>query len=443
WRRRGNATDYANALDALCSDFSRGWKGRDAVRLLSARARSPQLGLKADRPETRAAATLLLRLSQLEYETMPNDRNWLLDDGASAGGSDDPAAEEADPNASPDDAEAGATRHPVHALIAQKRKAAVALANLLDDHRLLRVSGDTGSHYGSSFGSDDSGDEVKRIYRSLPRPRELGEVALQLLAPILPDEVTSRSEEGSATASILAWLERIAPLSEEQLAWSYLSSAESSSDGGFRAGMSYLIRNGSPESQAKLQEVFLDPAVWSGYSRQAPMSFLPLYLKRFSADGGDLPAFGARLLAVVKSVLQAEQEGASDDESRKRRAAEHAGDLKILEQLIKPRGLAELLAEFTTMPLQKARPLLHPLRAAVLAGSRAEAEREILRAAVRIGDPGVKHRVLGMLYRPARRVSGAKAKPEAPLGKFPADAATREAAVALLEDSSPFQSPNN
>ncbi len=217
--------------------------------------------------------------------------------------------------------------------------------------------------------------------------------------------------------------------SDEELAWLYLRSADSSEDEIFLRALGILVKNGTPETISKLREVFLDPAVWEGQAIEQLSAPLKEYVAKL---GPEAEAFRDKLLAVVKAeaATPREQEGA-DENYRKMMALQQAQQFKQLEQVLRPKTLANLLLEYVEAPGDEATALLDPLRLAA-GENRNEAEKQLLQTAAKVKETDKRAQLLFLLMPGGLGgETSAKSPPPAPL-----DAATQAAAKELLADQS-------
>ena len=445
WSARGDAQAYARGLEKLCAEFTRGWDKRDAAQMLMERLRKPAAAPDADEPAAARAASLLLALKAEQLDTLPRGTNWLLP-APDATDAEPDADAEVDDESDPDDApepptESAATARsgPVAAFLASdRREAATALAQLLEDRRLLRVLHNVSrSFYGSSDRYATPDEKLQQAYSQLPRPYELGELTAALLEPLLPDGVRQISDNSAArNTAIRAWLKEAVSLTDEELAWDYLRNSDGASDNEFQLALSYLIAKGGDETVGKLREVFLDPAVWESGSVDPMLPMLERYTQRLGADAA---AFGEKLLVVLRAesaVQQAEQlaqERGLTDDMKNAIALESAGELKKIEQVLKPRGLSELLAELHDASDEDANAMIEALAPTLNKAAPAEAEAHVLQAAAKLKSVATKHRLLVVLAQ--RQTPKRAATPPPPeTQKVALEAATRSALEALLND---------
>jgi hypothetical protein len=455
WVARGDAASFARKVEALAAEFSRGWKDRDAALLLAERVRTQAPAPGASEPEAKRAAALFLALKPDELRQLPQGQNWLLPGSSSrarSGGLDSSGlpeieglpfvgVDEPEPDVPPVESTA-AVSGSLAKFLAGKRAAAAALARLLDDHRLLRVL--RRSDRSSSFYYREQSREefLQRAYAELPRPYELGELAATLLDPLLPEAVRSSSDDARKTERVLAWLKEIADLTDEQLAWDYLRRARRTYENDFRTSLSYLVERGGEDTLGKLQEVFLDPAVWQGGSGDLVLTLLEPFLKRLT---GDSTAFREKLKAVYKSALEEEQReqagnfgNSMDEEMKKQYASRFTAQLKQLDQVLKPRGLGDLLAEIAASSNQEeAEALLQLAMPALSKAPRAEAEAQLFQTAAKTKTPATRGQLLMMTMQlgPRNRASRESSAPP----KVPDDPATRAALQTLLSDEAPIE----
>jgi hypothetical protein len=430
WIARGDAPAFAKGVEALVGEFSRGWKQRDAAVLLAQRARQPAVSPHAGEPAVAKAAAFLLGLPPDALSLGIHRGNWLLPTNP------DPNREAAELGDSGFASADAAVPDPLAPLLAGRRATAAVLARLLDDHRLMRARG--GSKRSFLWRSIDASPEerLKEFYDELPRPLEVGEMAATLLEPVLPDSLRNISE-GSRTAQTLAWLREIEELSDDQLAWDNLRRVGGTQEDHFRTSLAWLVRWGSDASIEQLREVFLDPAVWQYGSGGEAFTLLPQYLERMD---GDTTAFRDKLRVVFKKAIeQARRENYRHDpmgeEVEKAVAVEMAGELKRFDQILSPRGLAELLGEIAASgEMEEAQALFHPVVQMLAKAPRTEAEAQIFLAAAQAKLPWVKRKLLMLTMQmgqshPAREEAERAAVPAASI-----DPATRTALMALLDD---------
>jgi hypothetical protein len=434
WVTRGSAESYAKGIASLCGEFTRGWEGRDAALQLAERVRAQTPGAGANEPTAKQAASLLLALKEDQLSQLPRHRNWLLP-GAGSG---DEEEDEEEPEESSAPPLPGAPKPadksgPIAALFAKKYEAAAALARLLDDHRLLRIrrhfareDADAASRRYHIPGLDrDSDDEA---YDHLPRPYELGELADDLLSQLYPEDLRERADAASKSAPMLAWLREVSAMNDEQLAWHFMTRADDANSSEFRKGLTFLVKQGGKDSMVKLQEVFTDPAVWTGGGDTA-FDALEIYLKRFE---GDRDAFAAKLEPIVKKAFAADQQAQLSnygsniaDSIKKHYETQFAAQQKHLAQILHPRGYAEILEEIAAASEEDAQAQLASLQSALGKNAPPDAEGKIFQAAAKAKLPSVKYQLLSLL---SQDLAGTDKEPPK------LDPAARDSLLALLAD---------
>lgn len=92
----------------------------------------------ANDPAAKAAAAILLKLSEEQVKALPSGRNWLLQQGSVSVDDDDEFSGE-EPSDLPEPSTKPATRDSLTECLAKGRPAAAALGRLRSDRRLLRV----------------------------------------------------------------------------------------------------------------------------------------------------------------------------------------------------------------------------------------------------------------------------------------------------------------
>jgi len=441
WNRNGDAKAYAAGIEALAARFPRGWEHRDAAGLLLARLREQTPAPLAGDPDARQAADFLLKLKPAQFGELPRGWNWFISAGGGGrrygrfpmGGEDDEA--EAKPMKK-DSA--------VAAFFARKREAAQALAKLLDDRRYVRCShrADQQSRYRYSYGDRQSREEIIRgHYDQLSRPYEMGELAWDILSPLLPEQTRGEAQQKPATraALALAWVKSVAAKSDEELAWDCLRAANSTYDEAFRGGLRFLTEHGGPETLAKLTEVFFDPGVWNDSSLAEMIPHVESYVKRAPADA----AFPDKLRAAAKAGFDAEEaensarfSGPGMEEMKKQMTGQRAAQMKQLDRIFKPpQPIAEQLAEILAMEETEALAVLEATGEVLAKKPRAEIESPVFQAAAKAKSPAIKRQMIQILMGAVMNGMQARA-----LGKggaapsLPAGAPTRDALLALLRD---------
>ncbi len=451
WLEGLPAADYADALQAIATEFPRGWRARKRALAFAEKARKQTPTESADDPESKVIAELILRANTEQIAEIRQVQNWLLpapaeastqNDGDDAGepnvGAPDlnQNAPDRDDSAASDDAPAAsATKGGYFASVLEgKHRSACALARLLGDHRLLRVLEEQGYDNEADSGGDEGDVEEENAssdrYAPFAHPLELSEVVERFLRPILPVQVTSQFNYESIPTKripmVSAWLQEIGPLSDEELAWKYLRTAGSSTDLNFLRALRFLVDHGSAETQSKLRDVFLDPAVWRGaFEYLAPA--LAKYLKQ---SGAGSPQFSASVLQAAKEALQEATANYGDKKEGEKRAA---AKLAELQQALNPRPLADLLTDFEATPADGSSPILLAIGQELQTAPRLEAESQIYRAAAKAADPAARIALLGALNRAASVWRRALGKTPS-LVPVPKDPETRTALETLLDD---------
>lgn len=449
WTGNGNAAAYAAGINALAAKFPRGWEHRDAAGLLATRLREQKHAALAAEPDAKQAAEFLLKLNPAQFEELPLGQNWFISSGgASASGGatiEDRVAmlDEGIPTLGDEEEGSGKPMKrggAVGVYFAKKREAALALAKLLD-HR----AGRDYTYYSS--GERKSREVIIREqYNTLSRPYEIGELAWDILSPLLPDETRNEGQQKPATraALALAWVKSAVEKSDEELAWNYLRGANGTSDNIFRNGIRFLVDQGGPETLAQLREVFFDPGVWNGSSLGELIPHVERYVKRAPADA----AFADKLRAAVKAGLDADEaenrtqfSGSGMAEMKKQMAAQRAAQMKQLDRIFKPPPpLAQQLAEILAMEETEALASFSAVSESFSAKPLKEIEAPIFQAAANAKSVRLKSEMLQTLHDASLRGTSGKA---ASATAAPAAAATREAIQALLRDETPMPSDSD
>lgn len=433
WEKGLEAATYATELEKLAEQFHRGWENRPGVLLLVKRMRESAPALHTP------AATLLQTLRAADTDKLPLARNWLLPGEEKAGGDAEPnfrivrgRVQRVSPPRKAGDPAAKGTAG-AEEFFATKVPAAQALLPLLAQSmplRLLRQPEENSYHY---ISSDASPEEVATAsYQKIPRPYQLGELATALLTATLPERDSSfdDEEDGKAQSKIVQWIESVAGRSEEEIAWQYLRGAESASAPNFQAALSFLVKEGTPPTLAELREVFLDPAVWQEGISDALTNPLKAYMARLGAEGAD---FGNHLLEVLKKAKKEPVPripGMEVDEYQKQMAARQVQQLKQLEQVLRPRSLEALLAEFLAAPSDEERQtLVQALRVAVRT-AKGGGQGPIYRAALAVPKPELKQMLLFLL---AQRGGGSGGEDDEDEEDAPPEKASPKAAATPLD----------
>ncbi len=455
WLTSGDSIKFAKALDELHARFARGWKARDAAKMLAGRLRTPAVALESKHPDAVRVATFLLSLKSDDLKQLQRGGNWLLpaptkpesiprdamdDPEMELSGSDEDSMEPEDEEIEPEQARvkpgnAKTEKSPGAAFFTENPGATAAgLARLLEDHRFVRIMRSNSDSYDSGDEEDSSHKKLVAAYDQLPRPSELCEIAEALLEMILPTHIRHGDDPGKS-GRILGWLAEIEKLNEEQLAWHILRRANGSYDGTFSQALGYLIENGNEASLLELREVFIDPAVWQNGSTQQMFSPLRAFIKRTGADD----AFGVKVKAAVIAATKASRanyaesfRGEEGEEMKKQMGAQAAAQLKLLEQALNPRETKELLAELATVSSEEAQALLRILMPDLAKMPLLQAETDVFQTAATAQDPGVKLLLLTSLV-----VLEHRRKPGGTIPAVSTDIATRQALKALLQDDNP------
>lgn len=438
-----DAAGYAQAIEKLAGEFPRGWAKREAALFLARRAREQKPAPAAGDPAAQKAAALLLSLKREHLESLPTGSNWLF--AAAEESPDGPArrsyrGRRADPSDEP------APNGPATAFFAQRRTAFAAVARLLDDHRFVALRRADLSGSGSSYFDSDTtpAERIRQQYNGLDRPLELCELAWALVQNIIPSRLRSEADdlETGRGEKVLAWFQTIAALSEDELAWSTLRQCENTGDNSFGPALGFLVRKGNAGSQKLLQEVFLDPAVWSGGSADE----MHLQLEAYAAKlGPAAEAFGDKLRPIVAAAVKARYDvsqipglgdGQMSSESRKQYERQAAGELKKFDQIFKPQGLAEMLAELADATKEGSMEIWQTLQGQLAKVPWPQAEAQLFQTAPKAKDPAVRSGILSLIMQRGGREDGEK-KPTAATP----DAATRAAVETLLADATPLPEP--
>lgn len=264
WNGNGNAAAYAAGINALAAKFPRGWEHRDAAGLLATRVREQKHAALAAEPDAKLAAEFLLKLKAAQFEELPFGQNWFISSGgASASGGatiEDRVAMLGAGIPTLGDEEEGSGKPmkrdgAVSVFFAKKREAALALAKLLEDRRFVRFDHRAGRDYAYVSSSERKSREVilREQYNTLSRPYEIGELAWDILSPLLPDETRNEGQQKAATraALALAWVKSAVEKSDEELAWNYLRGANGTYDNILSSRRGCLRRAGCPGGIAR------------------------------------------------------------------------------------------------------------------------------------------------------------------------------------------------
>ena len=461
WNGNGNVAAYAAGIDALAAKFPRGWEHRDAAGLLATRLREQKHAALAADPDAKQAAEFLLKLKPAQFGELPLGRNWFISSGGgrASGGTtmeDRIAMHEAEIQMPGDDD--GPPGKPmkhgsaVGVFFAKKREAALALAKLLDDRRFVRFDHRTGRDdtYYSSGERKSREVIIREQYSKLSRPYEIGELAWDILRPLLPDETRNEAQQKPATraALALAWVKSAAAKSDEELAWNYLRGANGTYDNVFRNGLRFLVDQGGPETLVQLREVFFDPGVWNGSSLGELIPHVERYVKRAPADA----AFADKLRAAVNAGLDAADaenhtqfSGSGMAEMKKQMAAQRAAQMKQLDRIFKPpQPLAGQLAEIVAMEETEALAALSAIGEMLAKKPLSEVEPPLFQAAAKAKSAPIKQQMIQIVMDAG--MNGASGRADAKgvaMPPLPGDAQTREAILTLLRDEKPAQNAWN
>lgn len=447
WISKGDTAAYIKGLEGLGAEFSRGWANRGAAMHLVGRLRQQKPSGKRS-PEAAKLASMLKALKPEDLRKLPMNQNWFVaggdgvpisnlneisEMGEEVGEVDGEDEAEVQPPASNKNNKKG----PLDLLFTEKKKqTAAALAELLDDTTFIRV---IKQDHGNSYFSSDSSEEEKMMaaYQQMQRPYELGELAWSLLSEVVPDDYEMENDAAGRKELATEWLKEIASMSDEQLAWQTMKTAGGHYDPSFKNALKFLVENGGEETAAKLEEVFLDPAAWGGNFDGEDTNVVQAYLKRI---GSKAPAFGEKLKAVVIQKIEEqhasmlEHSGGMNDEMKKHFETQKQSQLKQLDQVLKPRGLGEMLEELVALKDDEALEIMDAVKTAMAQVSFSEAEKQVYLAAAKSQSAEIRSKLFQAIYfrysDPSLRENG-----EPPV-VTPPDKATKEAIRTLLQDKS-------
>lgn len=439
-----DAAAYAQGIEKLAGEFPRGWRNRDAALFLARRVREQKPAPEADDAGAKKAAALLLALKSDQVQTLPTNSNWLLPaDDQSQDGNFPRRYRGRRMPVDDDSEEATPPSGPAAAFFAERRTAFAAIARLLNDHRLMALRRGELSGSGSSYVSSDAtpAERLRQRYNSLDRPVELREIAWSLVAQIIPDRLRSEIEdhESGRAEKVLAWFQTVAPLSDDAFAWTELRQADGANDSDFDAALTFLVAKGNAESQKLLQEVFLDPAVWSSGSSDGLLGHLETYAGKLGAGAA---AFGEKLRPVVAATIKARnaEQVANygtqiSGEQRKMLERQAAGELKKFDQIFKPQGLPEMLAELADADKDSSMEIWQTLQGELGKVPWPQAEALLFQTAPKAKDPAVRSGILTLILQRGMGGGGKKAPAPAP------DAPTRAALETLFADTTALTEP--
>lgn len=289
WAKKGDARAYAARLDALVTRFPTSWAERPYVTKLAELVRAQKQPTAPARNPREAAALVLYALRPQHLAQLPVGINWLVPAEDTVEHSTDYAAIGLDSYGDPpptrngppwvevenDGNPADARQQnpdrsfvPIRAFFLRHGPSAAALADLLDDHRVLRVL-------------------------SEGRPWFMGEMAELLLRGLAPGKREFHGLPPKA-ADLRDWARSLATMNDEQVAAAYLRSGSRAID-----VLSYAAGHPTPENLILSRRAFLDAESWRAWF---PAEGWPEPLRRFvKALGPDRDAFAEELLALVAS----------------------------------------------------------------------------------------------------------------------------------------------
>ena len=441
---------YAQGIEKLAGDFPRGWRKRAAALFLARRVREQKPAPEADDAGAKKAAVLLLALKSDQLQALPMNSNWLIPaDGPAQDGSS--GRRYRGRRMVVEDSEGAPPGGPAAAFFAERRTAFAAVARLLDDQRFVALRRGEVSGSGSSYISSDAkpAERLRQQYNGLDRPVELREIAWALVSQILPDRLRSEIDdhETGRAEKVLAWFQTVAALSDDALAWTALRQSDSASDSDFGTALTFLVTKGNADSQKLLQEVFLDPAVWSRGSDEM-LGQLETYVGKLGPAGA---AFGEKLRPIVAAAIKArnaeQRENlasyqASEDQRKmmaeqlKMLERQAAGELKKFDQIFKPQGLPEMLAELAAADKESSMEIWETLQGELGKVPWPQAEALLFQTAPKAREPAVRTGILTLLLQ--RGMGGGDGKKPAAIAP---DAPTRAALETLLADATPLPEP--
>lgn len=447
-----DAAAYAQGIEKLAGEFPRGWRKREAVLFLARRVREQKPAPQADDAGAKKAAALLLALKSDQLQSLPMNSNWLIP--ADGPGPDGRSGRRYRGRRMPveDSEETAAPSGPMTAFFAERRTAFAAVARLLDDRRFVPLRRGEISGSGSSYVSSDAkpAERLRQQYNGLDRPVELREIAWALVSQILPDRLRSEIDdhETGRAEKVLAWFATVATLSDDALAWTAMRESNGAYDSDFGTALTFLVAKGNAESQKLLQEVFLDPAVWGSGRSDEMLGHLETYAGKL---GPAATAFGEKVRPVVAAAIKARnaeqranmagnQSNAEQrkmmDEQLKMLERQAAGELKKFDQIFKPQGLPEMLAELADADKDSSTELWQTLQGELGKVPWPQAEALLFQTAPKAKDPAVRTGILTLLLQRGMGGGGGKKAPvSAP------DVPTRAALETLLADASPLPEP--
>ena len=139
--------------------------------------------------------------------------------------------------------------------------------------------------------------------------------------------------------------------------------SDSTSDTQFSVALQYLVAKGSEASLAKLEDVFLDPAVWSG-NDEPMMQAVEKYLAR---RGGDPLAFGEKLKETARRAMEEQKAerarySSGDADYAKQQKQMEAAFFKRIDALFKQTKLSDVLNEVVAASDEDATAMMQTLQ---------------------------------------------------------------------------------
>ncbi len=406
WNAGGSVAEYADGLEKLCAAITRGWPERSGALLLAKRLRAQTPSPRAASPDAEKIAKLLLGMPAQDFEKIPLQTNWFLpppeqsSDGFSSMRMRFFRGRRMSMQASPKAGNA-VDFGPLAELMADKNKGTAILADLLGDQRFLRQpsSSEDESRFSYSYGEEEP-KSAEENYKEMPRPLQLGEWVSSLLSSIMPgnDDGDDEGHMGLSYEQVSAWLKEAASLNEEQLAWKYLRRAHSAGSPTFEVSLMILAKQGGPETITKLQEVFMDPAVWEN-ENDTVVTALGAYMARLGDKQGEM---ANKLEAALKSAIEAQKKaqlesmGSLDERTKKSIEQSSAQRLSRIRAVLHPQSLNEVLREFAESNEEQAMAKMPQVMSA-LKSKPAGALNAILQAAAKIKSTKTKTQFLAQL----------------------------------------------
>lgn len=427
WIETGDAKEYATGLETLVKQFPRGWENREGVRLLAGHARAA-----ANQPPENEAAALLMTVRAADLAQLPIDRNWLFPPSkAPPPWSEFPKERQliwGDKTVwAPLTRAEGAAPTPVEKLFERRLSAAELLRPLLNSHRPSRILRER-----EPDGRPNDGDSPKKkgvkLYATLPRTYEIGEIVDRLLQPIVPGNLRYPISDADASR----WLNKLAGKSEEAIAWTYLESCQQPNDEPFGLALAVLVEHGAPTSAGRLRNLLRDPMIWSSRLVEQLAPLLPAYLDSL---GPERAAFGADLLLALQTGIDSRPQIGTTYTYMSPSAwsggitwtqEDGARASKLMKLIVDPPTLPGLLSRFLLVEGSEADGVLDALRLQIVGHFDRELEAQIFQTAARLASSQRRMDLLELAGH-----FGDTLKPGAPM-----DAATRSAVEKLLADTS-------